>query len=124
MKPTARDLLFQDDKTERDALRLLCSVLIKPITRVELCRLIDPSQFHGMLNRAVFEEISAAGTLPSPKLRAALPARIITRGFPDFDLKEFLGAAQATQREIEELFESVLKMVQLAHDEGLRGEVV
>jgi hypothetical protein len=124
MKLTARDLLFQDDKTERDALRLLCSVLIKPITRVELCRLIDPSQFRSLLNRAVFEEIATMGALPSPKLRAALPERIIACGFPEFDLKEFLGAAQITQQEIEKLFESVLKMVQLAHDEDLHGEIV
>jgi len=30
---------------ERDLLRLLCSVLVKPITRVELCRLVDPAKF-------------------------------------------------------------------------------
>lgn len=38
---------------ERDLLRLLCSVLVKPVTRVELCRLVDPSKFIDPLQRVL-----------------------------------------------------------------------
>ena len=45
---------------ERDLLRLLCSVLVKPVTRVELCHLIDSSKFVEPLQRVLFEEIRAS----------------------------------------------------------------
>ena len=50
---------------ERNALRLLCSVLLKPGTRLEICRLLDPRVFHDPLRRVVFEEIRALGAVES-----------------------------------------------------------
>ena len=38
---------------ERDLLRLLCSVLVKPVTRVELCRLVNPEKFVDATQRIV-----------------------------------------------------------------------
>lgn len=107
------------DSMERDTLRLLCSNLIRPITRVELSGLLDPSLFDDPLHRTVLEEIAALGPVPPARLRELLPARITNRGFPDFNLNEFLGRDQATEDEIEKLFRSVLQMIELRHrDDG------
>jgi hypothetical protein len=55
------------------------------------------------------------GPIASRKLRELLPARITNRGFPKFDWKEFLGADTATETEIEELYRSVLRMIEARH---------
>ena len=75
---------------ERDLLRLLCSILVKPVTRVELCRLVDPEKFVDATQRIVFEEIRALGPVDSKRLLEILPTRVTNRGFPDFDLAELL----------------------------------
>ena len=108
----------EQEKLERKTLRLLCSVLLKPVTRVELAGLLDAELFTETLNRTVFEEIAAIGAVPSAKLRELLPARITNRGFPDFDLNEFLAPELASEAEIETLYESVLKMIQMRHGEA------
>src|SRR5450432_1090616 len=64
---------------ERDLLRLLCSVLVKPVTRVELCRLVDPAKFVEPLQQVVFEEICALGTIDGRELLQLLPARVTNR---------------------------------------------
>jgi hypothetical protein len=107
----------KQEELERRTLRLLCSVLLKPVTRVELARLLDAELFTEALHRTVFEEIAAIGAVPSAKLRELLPARITNRGFPDFDLKEFLAPETASETEIEKLYESVLKMLEMRHGE-------
>jgi|SRR5271166_708251 len=104
---------------ERDTLRFLCSILIQPKTRVELLGLLDESQFTDPIHRVLFEEIRATGPVPSRVLREVLPARIVNRGFPDFDLKDFLGPSSASESEVEELYISVLEMIELRHrDDG------
>jgi len=101
---------------ERAVLRLLCSVLIKPGTRLEICRLLQPSDFLDGLRRTVFEEILAAGLLESRQLRTALPARVKARGFPNFDLNSLLAPKLASAAEIEQLFESALCLLKLSGD--------
>jgi len=101
---------------ERQALRLLCSNLIRPLTRMELCNLLDSSLFQDTLHRVAFEEIRAAGALPAARLREVLPGRITNRGFPDFDLTDFLGKDTASEQEIEHLFMSVLRLIKLRHE--------
>ena len=103
-------------RQERQALRLLCSNLIRPLTRMELCNLLAPSLFQDTLHRVAFEEIQAAGAVPAARLREALPARITNRGFPDFELMELLGRDTASENEIEELFLSVLRLIRLRHE--------
>jgi len=93
----------------------MCSNLIQPVTRVELAGLLDAALFGNELHRVVFEEIAALGDVPARKLRELLPACVTDRGFPDFDLTEFLGRDQATEAEIEELFASVLSLIELRH---------
>lgn len=105
----------QEIQQERHALRLLCSNLIRPSTRMELCNLLDSSLFQDTLHRVAFEEIRAVGAVPASRLREALPARITNRGFPDFELMDFLGKETASEREIEELFMSVLRLIRLRH---------
>jgi hypothetical protein len=100
---------------ERNALRLLCSNLIKPVTRVELSGLLDPDLFDDPLHRTVLEEISALGPVAPPILRHMLPARITSRGFPDFDLSAFLGDDQANEEQMEDLFRSVLEMIEFRY---------
>jgi hypothetical protein len=96
-------------------LRLLCSVLIKPGTRLEICRLLEPNVFQDPLLCVVFEEIHALGGIESRRLRQLLPARVTNRGFPDFDLHELLAPHQATEADIDKLFESVLQLLDQSH---------
>jgi hypothetical protein len=96
---------------ERDLLRLLCSVLVKPVTRVELCRLVDPSKFVEPLQRVLFEEIRALGAIDSKRLLEALPARVTNRGFPDFDLDDLLTPKLVSEQDIERLFQSALRLI-------------
>jgi hypothetical protein len=101
------------EQMERNTLRLLCSVLVKPGTRLEICRLLHTNDFLDPLRRTVFEEVQAAGVMSSRQLRASLPARVISRGFPDFDLDNLLAPKLASEAEIERLFESTLYLLKL-----------
>lgn len=98
---------------ERNTLRLLCSVLVKPGTRLEICRLLHSNDFLDPLRRAVFEEVQSAGVTSSRQLRASLQARVISRGFPDFDLDKLLAPKLASEAEIEQLFGSTLRLLKL-----------
>jgi hypothetical protein len=101
------------EQMEGNALRLLCSVLVKPGTRLEICRLLHSNDFLDPLRRTVFEEVQAAGVISSKQLRAALPARVTGRGFPDFNLEKLLAPKLASEAEIEQLFESTLHLLKL-----------
>ena len=100
---------------ERNALRLLCSVLLKPGTRLEICRLLDPGVFQDPLQRVIFEEIRALGAVESRRLRELLPARVTNRGFPEFDLHEFLAPHEVNGTEIDKLFEGALQLLDQSH---------
>jgi hypothetical protein len=100
---------------ERNALRLLCSVLLKPGTRLEICKLLKPGVFHDPLQRVVFEEIRALGAVESRRLREVLPARVTNRGFPDFDLYDFLAPHEVSEAEIDKLFEGALLLLDQSH---------
>jgi hypothetical protein len=104
---------------EKNTLRFLCSVLIKSGTRVEICKLLDPGVFENPLQRVVFEEIRELGSIDSRRLRELLPARVTNRGFPEFDLHEFLAPHEVSEKEIDHLFESTLQLLDLSQpDEG------
>ena len=103
-------------RRERQTLRLLCSNLIRPLTRMELCKLLAPALFQDALHLVAFEEIQTAGALPAARLREALPARITNRGFQDFELGDFLGQNTATESEIEEMFACALRMIRMAQE--------
>jgi hypothetical protein len=96
-------------------LRLLLSDLIQPATRVELLGLMDEELFVNDLHRVVFEEMRPMGQLTAREMRSLLPARITNRGFPDFDWNDFLGSKLASEKEIEELYASVLRMIEVRH---------
>jgi hypothetical protein len=102
---------------ERDLLRLLCSILVKPVTRVELCRLVDASKFMEPLQQVVFEEICAVGAVDGRELLQLLPARVTNRGFPDFDLDELLEPKLVSEEDIEKLFQSALRLIDVDDDE-------
>jgi len=102
-------------RLERNTLRFLCSVLIKGGTRGEICRLLDPEIFHDPLRRVIFEEIRQLGSIDSRRLRQLLPARVTHRGFPGFDLREFLAPYEVGEKEIDQLFESALQLLDLSH---------
>ena len=55
------------------------------------------------------------GLVTARKMRELLAARITNRGFPEFDMGEFLGAKVATEEEVEELYASVLRMIESRH---------
>ena len=96
---------------ERDLLRLLCSMLVKPVTRIELCRLVDPEKFVDLTQRIVFEEIRALGQVDAKLLLQMLPARVTNRGFPDFDLDGLLTPKLVSEEDIEKLFQSALRLI-------------
>jgi hypothetical protein len=102
---------------QKNTLRFLCSVLIKSGTRAEICKLLDPGVFEEPLQRVVFEEIRALGSIDSRRLRELLPARVTNRGFPDFDLDELLAPREASGKEIDQLFESALQLLDLSNPE-------
>jgi hypothetical protein len=110
---------------ERDTLRLLCSVLLKPATRVELCGLLDPTSFFEPLQRIVFEEIRALGPVDAKQLLQLLPGRVTNRGFPDFDLQDLLAPKLVSEQEIERLFQNALRLMNLGDlDEHPSADVV
>jgi hypothetical protein len=102
------------EQMERNTLRLLCSVLVKPGTRFEICRVLQASDFLDPLRRAVFEEIQASGLIESRQLRATLPARMRGRGFHEFDADKLLAPKMASEAEIEHLFESTLWLLKFS----------
>jgi hypothetical protein len=101
------------EQMERNTLRLLCSVLVKPGTRLEICRLLHANDFLDSLRRGVFEEVQAAGVISSKQLRASLQELMVQRGFLDFDLEKLLAPKLASEAEIEQLFESTLRLLKL-----------
>jgi hypothetical protein len=100
---------------ERNTLRLLCSVLIKSGTRSEICKLLDPIVFQDTLRRVVFEEIRAMGSIESRRLRELLPSKVSSRGFPEFDLQGLLAPHEVSEKEIDQLFESALLLLDQCH---------
>ena len=76
------------EQLELDTLRLLCSELIEPETRLRLAGMLAPELFVDVLHRVVFEEIVGAETVSARRLKEWLPGRVTLRGFPDFELKD------------------------------------
>src|SRR6516225_12389493 len=97
---------------ENDALRLLCSDLIPAATRVRLSGQLSNYRFCRDLARVVYEEITALGETPARRLRELLPARMTKRGFPDFELNQFLGRRKGMDDEIDKWFESLLELIE------------
>jgi hypothetical protein len=96
---------------ERGALRLLLSDLISPATRVQLAGLLHDYAFGDELNGVVYEETARLGPVTVRRLRELLPGRVTLRGFPDFDLKEFLDST-GMENDIDKLFESLLDLTE------------
>jgi hypothetical protein len=44
-----------------------------------------------------------------------LPARMTNRGFPDFDLHDFLAPHEVSEAEIDKLFEGALHLLDQSH---------
>jgi hypothetical protein len=106
------------EQFERDAVRLLCSDLIQPRTRLQLAGLLKDYVFTEDLNCVVFETIVGIGEVSTRRLRELLPGRVTERGFPDFDLKEYLGRNAATDDDIDKLFESLLELTEAQPEQG------
>ena len=100
------------EQLELDTLRLLCSELIEPETRLRLAGMLAPELFADVLRRVVYEEIAGAGAVSARQLKEWLPGRVTLRGFPDFELKELLGKSGA-EEDIDRLFESLLDLTEL-----------
>jgi len=91
------------EQLENDVLRLLCSDLIPAATRVRLSGQLADYGFCRDLARVVYEEIAVLGEMP---------ARMTNRGFPDFELNQFLGRREGMDDEIEKWFESLLELIE------------
>src|SRR5258705_2952370 len=77
-------------RQERQALRLLCSNLVRAATRVELCNLLDSSLFQDTLHRVAFEEIRTAGAAPGKRRLRGVSGRRSQRGLSGFCVVGFL----------------------------------
>jgi hypothetical protein len=97
------------EKYERDALRLLCSELLEAGARVQLAGLLRNYLFADDLNHAVYESIVNVGAVSARRLRELLPGRVTNMGFPDFELKDYLGRNGETD-DIDKLFEHLLEL--------------
>jgi len=86
----------------------------QPGTRLEICRLLDPDVFHDPLRRVVFEEIPRWELL-NRAAAGALSRAITNRGFPEFDLHEFLAPHEVNETEIDKLFEGALHLLDQSH---------
>jgi hypothetical protein len=104
--PSYRELR---ERSERDALRLLCSDLILADTRAQLAGMLNERAFGNDLNRVVYEEIVGIGAISARRLKELLPGRVTLRGFPDFDLNELLGR-NGKDDDVDKLFDSLLKL--------------
>ena len=101
------------EQLERDTLRLLCSELIEPETRLRLAGILQLQTFADMLHRTIYEEIVGAGCVSAKRLKECLPGRVTLRGFPDFELTDLLGKNSA-EADIDQLFESLLQLTELS----------
>jgi hypothetical protein len=108
------------EEFERDAIRLLCSDLIAAETRTRLAALLKTYVFEGALNGAVYEAIVGVGAVSSKRLRELLPGRVTNLGFPDFDLKDYLGQGEAID-DIDRLFEHLLDLTDDSSKEKSRA---
>lgn len=107
------------EQQEKDAVRLLCSNLIPPETRVYLVGQLAGYRFAHDLTNLVYEEIAAMGAVTGQQLREHLPARMTNRGFPEFELNHFLGRRRSMNDEIEKWLESLLNLIE---DDRTPGE--
>jgi hypothetical protein len=108
------------EQFERDAIRLLCSDLISPGTRVRLAGLLKQYAFADQLNEAVYEAILGIGAVPARRLRELLPGRVTNLGFPDFELKEYLGQSDAND-DIDRLFDHLLALTEPLPEENRKA---
>ena len=76
--------------------------------------MIEAAAFQDVLQSVLFEEVRELGAVESRRLRELLPGRVTLRGFPDFDLQEFLAPGEVSEKEIETLFGSAFRMVELS----------
>src|ERR1700747_3121674 len=88
------------EQLEKDTLRLLCSDLIPPQIRMQLSGQLADYRFRQDLNHVVYEESAALAETPARRLKNLLPARMTNRGFPDFEVNEFLGRREGMDDEI------------------------
>ena len=63
------------------------------------------------LQRVLFEEIRALGAIDPKRLLELLPARVTNRGFSDFDLDDLLTPKLVSEQDIERLFQSALRLI-------------
>jgi hypothetical protein len=108
------------EQFERDAIRLLCSDLVEPLYREQLASILKNYVFVDDLNDAVYEAIVGAGDVPARRLRELLPGRVTNLGFPDFELKEYLGQNGSTD-DIDKLFEHLLELTDEYPDENRKA---
>jgi len=78
---------------------------------MQLADMVSEDAFGDGLNRVVYGEIVGVGPVTARRLRELLPGRVTLRGFPDFELKEFLGPSGAVD-DIDKLFENLLDLTE------------
>ena len=99
------------EQIELDALRLLCSELVPPGSRMRLAELLKTYAFIDDLNHAVYESIVSIGPVSVRRLRELLPGRVTNLGFPDFELRDYLGHNGETD-DVDRLFQSLLELTE------------
>jgi hypothetical protein len=108
------------EQFERDAIRLLCSELLQPGTRSSLAELLQNYAFVDDLNHAVYESILGIGAVSAHRLRELLPGRVTNLGFPDFELKDYLGH-NGEADDIDKLFDRLLELTDCYPEENRKA---
>jgi hypothetical protein len=85
-----------------------------------LAGLLKQYAFADQLNEAVYEAILSIGAVPARRLRELLPGRVTNLGFPDFELKEYLGQSDATD-DIDRLFDHLLALTEPLPEESRKA---
>src|ERR1700751_4032651 len=109
------------EQLEKDTLRLLCSDLIPPAIRMQLSGQLADYRFSQDLNHVVYEEIAALGETPARRLKELLPARMTNRGFPEFEVNEFVGRREGVDDEIDKWFDGMLALIYWERTPGRRA---
>ncbi len=103
---------------EQKVLRLLCQTGIDPTSRYGISLALQPVHFRDPLNRTVYEEIRALGSVPHDRFRELLTARVNNRGVPDCDFEVLFAPETVHQGQLEDLARSVAVLKSLSQAEA------
>jgi hypothetical protein len=102
----------ENDLLERERLilrALMCGPASKGFLRESAKRLLRSYCWREPLHQALFEAIVSIPTDDPQVIRSQLPTRLTRRGFPDFELDDFLKPSLLSREEAERLMNQMVE---------------